>query len=405
MGGLKKIGIIFACLVCLLGFSVARAASDDVKEEILQLNDSVQEKKDRLDDLQKQINEYKSRISQAQTKAITLQNQISLLENRAAKTALDIESKEVEIEKVRLEMTILSDEIGEKEKQLQRGRGVLGDLLREIKVSDNRNIVAIVLGNETFSEFFAQVNYLLEVQNKLQGTLDDVTEIKTQKEERLTERVNREKLLEDLKIELEKKQYQYEDEQGTKAYLLAVTQQSETEYQSLLKSLRAESQLIDNEVSALESKISDRLQGLDFNLGGGAVLSYPLDGDNFITATFHDPTYPYRHLFEHSGIDLRAKAGTPVMSVAPGVVAVARTGNLYGNYVIILHGNNLATLYAHLSRINVSVDQVVQRGDVIGKSGGARGMQGAGLSTGPHLHFEVRSNGVPVNPMSYLINL
>lgn len=134
------------------------------------------------------------------------------------------------------------------------------------------------------------------------------------------------------------------------------------------------------------------------------MLSWPLSGRRQITAGFHDPEYPFRYLFEHSGLDLRAEMGSAVGAAAPGIVAVARRGRLYGNYIIILHGNKLATVYAHLSQIRVEPDQVVQRGETIGLSGGRPGHPGAGLSSGPHLHFEVRAGGIPTNPLQYLIN-
>ncbi len=69
---------------------------------------------------------------------------------------------------------------------------------------------------------------------------------------------------------------------------------------------------------------------------------------------------------------------------------------------MIIHSNGLATLYAHMSRLDVEQDQYVSRGEIIGLSGGRPGSPGAGFSTGPHLHYEVRQDGVPVNPMTFL---
>ena len=116
-----------------------------------------------------------------------------------------------------------------------------------------------------------------------------------------------------------------------------------------------------------------------------------------ITAYFHDPDYPYRYLFEHSGLDTATPMGTPLRAAEAGYVArVAYGTRWYGNYLMIIHNNNLATLYAHLNNINVKTDQYVSKGQIIGATGNS------GFSSGPHLHFEVRYNGVPVNPLGYL---
>jgi murein DD-endopeptidase MepM/ murein hydrolase activator NlpD len=100
----------------------------------------------------------------------------------------------------------------------------------------------------------------------------------------------------------------------------------------------------------------------------------------------------------HKGLDIAAPAGTPIYAPSRGVVSFIERDPAYGLVVNITHGTGLLTRYAHLQRVNVKQGQVVQRGDVIAYMGDS------GRSTGPHLHYEVRIGGVPVNPMRYILN-
>lgn len=100
----------------------------------------------------------------------------------------------------------------------------------------------------------------------------------------------------------------------------------------------------------------------------------------------------------HAGTDYAVPVGTPVSATAGGTVIEAGTLPGYGNVIIIDHGRGMTTRYAHLSRIGVAKGATVGAGDQIGLSGGARGAPGAGNSQGPHLHYEVRKGGKPVDP-------
>ena len=98
----------------------------------------------------------------------------------------------------------------------------------------------------------------------------------------------------------------------------------------------------------------------------------------------------------HEGIDISAQTGTPVIAPADGVVIKASFDAGHGNLVELSHGYGVRTLFAHNSRITVKAGQRVKRGDVICHVGDT------GSSTGPHLHYEVRQNGLAVNPMKYM---
>jgi len=160
--------------------------------------------------------------------------------------------------------------------------------------------------------------------------------------------------------------------------------------------------------SKVEAAVSDNQTGkvtvsVDYSTppNNGAEFIWPISGK--VTYGFHDPDYPFRHLFEHTGIDIKASQGTKVKVAADGVVMSAVDAGYGYSYITIRHSSNLRTIYGHMSRIDVAVGDIVKQGDFIGRSGGEIGAPGSGpYTTGPHLHFEVRLNGIPVDPMDYL---
>lgn len=124
---------------------------------------------------------------------------------------------------------------------------------------------------------------------------------------------------------------------------------------------------------------------------------HPLAGKLHVNEDYGPRTHPVtgKKGF-HTGEDLRATAGTPVYAVGDGVVNKAGNGGAYGNQVVLGLGGGLASMYGHLSKFAVKPGQRVRKGQVIGYVGST------GLSTGPHLHYEVWKNGQPVNPGGYL---
>ena len=172
---------------------------------------------------------------------------------------------------------------------------------------------------------------------------------------------------------------------------------------ALVQKARSQKAAFQKQVAALQAEsnsITSLLRGVQKGQGiapsGKGILAIPLPGAP-ITSPFgmrYDPILETNSM--HTGVDFGAPMGTPIHAAAAGTVVFAGPRGGYGNCTIIDHGNSLATLYGHQSVIGVTVGQKVTKGQVIGKVGST------GMSTGPHLHFEVRVNGTPVNPMLYL---
>lgn len=139
------------------------------------------------------------------------------------------------------------------------------------------------------------------------------------------------------------------------------------------------------------------LKGAEFDLAGGK-LAYPVPGyESAVSSSYGWRTDPYT--FErtfHNGTDIPAPIGTIIIAAADGIVIEAGWKGGYGNAVVINHGSNVTTLYAHNSSLAVHAGQTVKAGQVIARVGST------GRSTGPHLHFEVRKNGEYTNPINWL---
>ena len=131
-------------------------------------------------------------------------------------------------------------------------------------------------------------------------------------------------------------------------------------------------------------------------ISGSGQLSNPCPSGSLTSNYGYRPIPTPGATANHAGIDIGAPSGTPVYAASDGTVTTVAYNSGRGNYIIVNHGNGLQTLYQHLSASYVSSGQSVSRGQNIGAVGST------GVSTGPHLHFEVHVNGSPVNPMGYL---
>lgn len=377
--------------------------------EIDALNKQIEEKKKKIAEIEQSIETYKKKISQTQLETISLNNQMTILDNRIEQVNLDVEATEQKLETLTLELKSLDLSITDKTKTLERQKKILAELIRELRREDDKQIVEILSAYSSFSEFYDRVNRVERLQYDLGKTAESVRLAKIDLEAKHQKTTVIKDDYQATHTELGQKKNELDIQISNKKTLLANTQASEQKYKTLVSSLRSQYQAIENDISGIEAQVRKKLaeqqktQPAKFDTDSGD-LSWPASSRR-ITAYFWDPSYPYRQVFEHNAIDIAMPQGSAVKAAASGYVARAKrctTASCYA-YVMIIHSNGVSTVYGHLSAISVSEEQYVTRGDLIGYSGATPGTVGAGpFTTGPHLHFEVRKNGIPTDPLKYL---
>lgn len=384
--------------------------------EIDEINEQIESKKQEIEKLNQQSDVYRDNIQEIQSEALSLRNEIAIIENRIAKAELDIQSTVAEIEKVHLETAETERQINTKQEKIDQQKEQLAEYIRVLYKNGDKNYLEVLLLNDSFSEFFDEIRYTEDLQIELQNVVDQVQDLKSQLEEQKQAQENQKNdlvILQQREIEQKEK---LEETMSSKETILAQSENNETKFYNLYWQSKQEQSNINNDLynlerelrakldkQAEENKNQDNSNSEDFLLGSSGFIWPVADHSRGISAYFHDPEYPFRYIFEHPGIDIRAYQGTPLRAIDNGYVARAKNAGMGYSYVMLIHANGFSSVYGHMSRIDVKEDSYVTKGQIIGLSGGMPGTPGAGnLTTGPHLHFEIRSNGIPVNPLDYL---
>ncbi len=376
-----------------------------INKEVKKINSEISERKSRVKSIRRKQQEYSDIIMEKQNEKMNLNSQISILDNKVAKTELDIELTELEIDKTELEIRRTNVKIKNKKKDIEREKNHLTNVLRLMNEKDKVTSLEILLMNNSLSDFLSQSKYLEDVNESMKQSIDGLNKFRKDLEEEKEALNLQNEELASKKINLNEKKKALAVEIENKAFILEQIGESEAEFQRLLVSAKREQEDAASEIVNMEKMVREKLskladsKKLEFNDDG---LIWPVP-KNVITTYFHDPDYPFRHIFEHPAVDIRAAQGTTLRAAASGYVARAKDAGMGYSYTMIIHGDGLSTVYGHMSKIYVKDDEYVVQGQKIGLSGGMPGTPGAGrLTTGPHLHFETRLNGIPVDPMRYL---
>jgi murein DD-endopeptidase MepM/ murein hydrolase activator NlpD len=168
---------------------------------------------------------------------------------------------------------------------------------------------------------------------------------------------------------------------------------------ALILQMRSDIERLQSEAASSEESLSRlmRLLHVKKQMLAHTPSIWPVQG--WMTSGFGFRIHPLTGLSQmHEGLDIANRVGTTIIAPASGIVSDIDTNELFGNIVVISHGFGITTCYAHLHKVLVKLSQRVERGDKIAELGMS------GRTTGPHLHYEVRINNIPANPVQYILN-
>ncbi len=340
--------------------------------------------------LTKDIVAYNNRIS-------GLQGQIRGTQKRLTVVQDDLDAARNELLTVRDKLEVARDRLVRARSELRQARGGLEDRLVELYKADQPDALTVILEADGFNDLLERTDFLKRISDQDGAVIRKVRVLKARAEKSERELAGLERKRELAAETILRRRDDIAASRDRLATAQGDLRSARNGRRTVLASVRQDRRHVQEDLAAMErqqSKIRSQLAGgPGVNAGpikrGSGRLIYPTNG------TFTSP-FGSRWGRLHAGIDIAAPIGTAIRAADSGRVAIAGPTGGYGNYTCIQHGGSMSTCYGHQSRIGVSVGSSVSQGQVIGAVGNT------GNSTGPHLHFEVRIGGNPVDPMGYL---
>jgi len=368
-------------------------------------------------ELERQRNEIESEINAVEFERMAEIQRKEILDRRIMVTGLEIENINSSIEYFE---TLIREKEYEvflaqtrEDEQLDRFRS----RVRSMEENGIITYLEIIFDATSFADMLARIDIVGDIMRADQEAYDDLTLAREDTEEA---RDALEEAMDELNAEndrLEEKETElYEQVGEASALIIQMEYDIETDRQ-LHAMLVEEEENLQRDINALVAEFErqqeaerqrllaeqrNRQQGSaggseNAPVSGTGEFTWPVPGHHSVSSPFGVRRHPiHGDLRQHNGIDIPAPHGTPVVASDSGQVITSSFNSVFGNFIVIAHGNNTTTLYAHLSSRGVSVGDTVSRGQQIGRIGST------GWSTGPHLHFEISVNGQRINPQSRL---
>jgi murein DD-endopeptidase MepM/ murein hydrolase activator NlpD len=352
--------------------------------------DELKEKQEQLQEINQRIYQQQKNIQEAQQRENTIMGQLQSLQKDINRTENDLEFLIKQINDLQKDIKQTEEEIAAMEEQLEVQSEILSDRLVHIYEKGQASYLEVLLAATDVRDFltrYEMLNYIVKQDVDLIETIAAKKEELTEKKAALEKKAEE---LEAIEKEQENKREQLRQQKNNQDRLLTNVRREKSAYEQALAELEQTSKQIEAMIRQIQSG------GGNPSLGTG-TYTWPTPGYTGITSPYGMRFHPVlKENRMHTGVDLGAPMGANIVAADSGTIIQTGWMGGYGQVVIIDHGNQVSTLYAHQSKILVNTGDTVYKGQTIGKVGST------GWSTGPHLHFEVRINGKHTDPMQYI---
>lgn len=364
--------LIILLITGLMGWSIGFGAKSP-QSELNTIGDEIKSLQTQLKEGKKVESQLSKKIGELQSKINLTQNEINILSGNIAATEAKI--------------AVAYSELDQLEKDMAEQNEALNSRLRAMYKNGTVSYLDVLLGSTSITDLMTNID---RIQRVYESDKEVLLYLDAQHKIVESQRLYLASMQEKLKLDVSDvsgKKAQLASDKDTVAGQKAEVSKENKQIESEIDSLNAEANRLIAEIRALQG---------DADYTGG-IMAWPSPGVTRVTSEFGYRIHPILKIKKlHTGIDIGCSTGTKIVAANFGKVIKAGWNNSYGNMVMVDHGGGIVTLYAHLSSISVATGNSVERGQTLAKSGST------GMSTGPHLHFEVRINGEYQNPRNWI---
>lgn len=392
---------IFSILVLILIF-ILFAVFFGYGESSGNYSQKIKEENRRLKKIDQQIKSVKDEINNLQKKESGYLETLHKIEKLLRDTEKELQAIEKDLELAQKEIELGEDKLILEKQILKERTKLLENRLREIYKRRLTGYLEILFNSESFSDFLTRFRYMKNILSLDAEVINDIRRQMKKIEDNKVNLENREEILSLLKREVEKEKENIEFSIRAKKSIVNKINSQKEAYLKSLKELEQSSQEIKNIIERIYKQQEEdskrvtqkEVPAITLKPKKG-ILALPVQGKLISGYGRHKNTDFNTYTF-NSGIDISAPLGQVVHAAGSGEVIYTGSIKGYGQIIIIDHGGRITTLYAHLSKILIDIGDKVKKGQIVGQVGDSGGVSST------RLHFEVRVEGKPTDPMNWL---